>query len=270
MVRAETKHKRIREYSNARMLVGIFLVVVGGILGVLSYLMGIVPMLAFGLACFLIGIMALYLQDSKTVAETIAADSSVSSFLNLENLIRELDLEEKGIYIPVSGFGVSPKVFIPMTLTPATVKPPLGLNHSHRIFVIVGKNPEDRGVLLEAPGNRILSAIEGSLAHDLSKTGRETLQTDLDSALRAIGVAKLTSLEQEDSELKAELVMTALLDFETKLRNLAPRFSTHVGTPVASALAASVSKATGSYTSITDATLDVPDKKMCVRLKLSR
>ena len=270
MVRAEVQHRPIGEYSNARMLVGIFLVAVGGILGVLSYLMGIVPMLAFGLACFLIGIMALYLQDSKTVAEAIAADSSVSSFLNLENLMRELDLEEKGIYIPVAGFGVSPKVFIPMTLTPATVKPPLGLNHSRRIFVTVGRNPEDRGVLLEAPGNRILSAIEASLGHDLSKAERETLQTDLDSALRAIGVAKLTSLEQEDSELNAELVMSALLDFETKLRNLAPRFSTHVGTPVASALAASVSKATGSYTSITDATLDVPDKKMCVRLKLSK
>jgi len=270
LVRMQTRHARADEYSNPRMVVGVFLVGVGGILGILSYLMGIVPMSAFGLASFLIGIMILYLQDSSTATEAIAVDSSVSSFLNIENLLRELDLDEKGIYIPVTGFGVSPKVFIPLALTPATKKPPPGLSHSRRIFVTVGTNPEDRGVLLEAPGNRILSAIEGSLGYDLSKAPEGSLLTDLDSAFKAIGVAKVTSLEHEDSELNVELVMTALVDFESKLRNLAPRFSTHVGTPVASALAASISKATASYASITDATLDVHNKKMHVRLKLSK
>lgn len=146
-----------------RVSIGIFLITLGGLIGFVSYLMDIIPMLAFGLASFLIGIMVIYLPESdRTVTGKLATDSSLPSLLNMERLLEDLDLDERGIYIPVSGIGECPKVFVPLVRTRATERPSVGLSSSNRIFVTVGKNPEDRGILLDAPGSQILTSLERS------------------------------------------------------------------------------------------------------------
>ena len=161
-VQLQRSRKQTKGESNHRNSVGLFLIVVGGIVGTMSYLMNVVPTLALGVGSLLIGVMVLYLPDSGTVKETLAADSIIPLFMNIEKLLEDLDLDERGIYIPVSGLGVAPKVFVPMTRTSATERPPLGLTASNRIFVTVGKNPEDRGILLEAPGAQNPDCNRGS------------------------------------------------------------------------------------------------------------
>jgi len=256
--------------TDVRVSVGLFLTIVGAIVGALSYFMGIVPVLAFGLASLLIGLMVLYLPSSDSVVARIAAESSLPSLLNIERLLEDLDLDERGIYIPVSGSGVAPNVFVPLALTPSTRKPPLGLNTSRRIFVTVGKNPEDRGVLLDSPGAGILSSLERSLRLDLSRVGLADLQGTLDSGLRSIGIGKVTSVTQENTrnEVIIEMQLTALIDLETKLGNSAPRLSEHIGTPVVSALAGAVSKATARYVKLKSALLDRANRKITVSLQL--
>ena len=254
--------------ADRRVSVGIFLAMVGGIVGVFSYLLGIVPMIAFGLASFLIGIMVLYLPNSEFISGNVVADSSLPSLLNIENLLEDLDLDERGIYIPSSGFAVSSKVFVPLTITPATKQPPLGLVQSRRIFVTVGKNAEDRGVLLEAPGSGILSAIERSLNVDLSEIQSKDLLGNLNSGFKALGIAKVTSLEYGDADLRIQMELTSFVNLEAKLRNLAPRLSTHIGTPIVSAVAGGISKATGKYVTITSAILDPSNRKMSIVLRL--
>lgn len=170
LIRSEKGRISVGRLGNAdrQISIGIFLAVIGAIVGFLSYLMGIVPMLAFGLASFLIGILVLYLPERRgTIAARLAMESSLPSLLNIENLLEDLDLDERGIYIPASGLGVCPRVFVPLAETEATRQPPVGLVSSRRIFVTVGKNPEDRGVLLDAPGSQILVALEQSLRRSL-------------------------------------------------------------------------------------------------------
>jgi len=256
--------------TDARVSVGVFLTIVGAIVGTLSYFMGIVPVLAFGLASLLIGLMVLYLPSSDSVAARIAAESSLPSLLNIERLLEDLDLDERGIYIPVSGLGVAPNVFVPLALTPSTKRPPLGLNTSRRIFVTVGKNPEDRGILLDSPGAGILSSLERSLRLDLSRVGLTDLQGTLDSGLRSIGIGKVTSVNQESTknEVIVEMQLTALIDLETRLRDSAPRVSQQIGTPAVSALAAAVSKASAKYVKLRSALLDRANKKISVNLQL--
>jgi hypothetical protein len=257
------------KWADHRVSVGVFLAVVGGIVGVFSYLFGMVPMIALGLASFLIGIMVLYLPNSEFISGNIAADSSLPSLLNIENLLEDLDLDERGIYIPSSGFAVPSKVFVPLAITPATKQPPLGLLESHRIFVTVGKNAEDRGVLLEAPGSGILVSIERSLNVDLSNIQPKDLQSSLNSGFKALGIAKVTNVEHMNTDLRIQMELTSFFSLETKLRNLAPRLSTHIGTPIASAVAGGASKATGKYVTITNAILDPSNRKMNIDLKLT-
>ncbi len=272
LVRSEGKGGASRTLltGDRRGPVGVFLAATGGIVGVLSYLMGIVPMVALGLASLLIGIMVLYLPESGvSYADRFATDSSLPSLLNMEKLLEDLDLDEKGIYIPTSGLGVCPKVFVPLAETPATKRPPIGLTNSNRIFVTVGKNPEDRGILLDAPGSRILAALERSIHVDLAKASLDDLGTELNSGFRALGVAKVTTFEHQDEVVRIEMQLSALQELEARLRNLAPRLVAQVGTPVASAAAAAVCKATGKYVTLGNAVLNAADSKISIRLKLS-
>jgi hypothetical protein len=242
----------------------------GALVGLLSYLMGIIPMLAFGLASFLLGILVLYLPERRgSIAGKLATDSSLPSLLNIENLLEDLDLDEKGIYIPASGLGVCPKVFVPLAETQATRQPPVGLVSSRRIFVTVGENPEDRGVLLDAPGSQIMIALERSLRTDLSKMKSDDLGAALNSGFTALGIAKVTNIEHQDTMVRIQVELTDLVDLETRLRNVAPRLVAQVGTPVTSAVAAAMSKATGKYVTVKSTVLDLPNKRVSISLKLS-
>jgi len=245
------------------------LAALGGIVAMLSYLMGIVPMLAFGLASFLIGIMIIYLPESGTIPASVASDSSLPSLLNIEKLLEDLDLDERGIYIPTSGLGVSPKVFVPLAQTPTTKRPSLGLAQSRRIFVTVGKNPEDRGVLLDAPGSQILSSLERTLRVDFANEGSENLENRLDSGFRALGIGNVPHLELEESSVRIEIGLISLVELEMKLRELAPRLVAQIGTPTASAAAAAVSKATRRYVTFKSEVLDLADRRIDIDLKLS-
>ncbi len=256
--------------GDRRNLLGIFLAVFGVVIAFLSYLMTIIPILALGLASFLIGILTLYLPESRgAISGRLATDSSLPALLNIEKLLEDLDLDERGVYIPASGLGICPKVFVPLVQTPITIRPPPGLVHSRRIFASVGKNPEDRGVLLEAPGCEILTVLERSLNVDLSNSGVETLRERLNSGFKAIGIAKITTLECEGNEVKVELQLLALLDLEVKLRNLAPRLVVQVGTPITSAVAAAVSKATVKYVTFKHIVLYPNEKKLTFGLRLN-
>jgi len=183
--------------------------------------------------------------------------------------LEDLDLDERGIYIPTSGLGVSPKVFVPLAQTPATKRPALGLTQSRRMFVTVGKNPEDRGILLEAPGSQILSSLERALRVDLANEASKSLETRLDSGFRALGLGKVTRLEFEESLVRIAVDLTALVDLEMKLRQLAPRLVAQIGTPVASAAAAAVAKATRKYVTFKSEVLDFASRRIDINLKLS-
>ena len=272
LIRSEIGYKTSSRYGDTdrQVSIGIFLTATGALVGFLSYLMGIVPMVAFGLASFLVGVLVLYLPERRgSIASRLATNSSLPSLLNIENLLEDLDLDERGIYIPASGLGVCPRVFIPLAQTQATRQPPVGLISSRRIFVTVGNNPEDRGVLLDAPGSQILAALERSLRIDLAKTKLDDLGADLNSGFKALGIAKLTNFEYRATMVRIQMELTGLLDLETKLRNVAPRLVAQVGTPVASAVAAAVSKTTGKYVTFKSSVLDLSDGKISINLKLS-
>lgn len=249
-------------------MIGIFLTVLGMVVGLSSFLMGIIPMLAFGLGSVLIGILTLYLNESDAIGGRLATALILPSLLNIEKLLEDLDLDQRGIYIPVSGLSVSPRVLVPLALTAATRTPPVGLMNSRRIFVTVGKNPEDRGILLDAPGSQILSALERTLQIDFAKVEFANLAHDLNSGFESLGLAKVTSLIAEDENVSVELMLTSLVELEIRLRNQAPKVVAQIGTPITSALAAALSKATGRYVTLKTAVLDQASNKLAISMRL--
>jgi hypothetical protein len=131
-----------------RVLVGVFTAAFGVMVTLLGYLFGIVPLLALGLGALILGIMVLYLPESGRIPSSLATSVSLSALVNLERLLEELYLDEKGIYIPTSDTDVASKVFIPLTQTELTRHPPMEIARRGRLFVTVGEGLGERGILL--------------------------------------------------------------------------------------------------------------------------
>jgi hypothetical protein len=245
------------------------MITLGVIVGIVSYLIGVMPMLAFGLSSLLIGFLVVYLPESQeAIADRLASNLSLPPLLNMEKLLEDLELDERGIYIPASGLGVSPKVFVPLANTPATSRPHLGLTSSRRVFVTVGAGAEDRGVLLDPPGSTILIAIEQSIKRDFSTAQMNDAPDLLDSGLRRLSLAEVSRFEKRDSDVVVQVKLRALARLEERLRYVAPKLVAQIGTPIPSALAAAVSKTTGKYTRLKSTVLDSHDATITVNLRL--
>jgi hypothetical protein len=256
--------------TNRYVSIGVFLVVFGGVVAGVSLLIGVIPILALGLGSLLIGIMTLYLPEPiSDLAGRFASDSSVPALLNIENLMEDLSLNEKGVYIPCSGLGVCPKVFVPLKRTPISKRPPTDLNNSRKVFVTLDEKTQEGGLLLEAPGSQLLAVLERSLKIDFSKVQVSDLRGSLESGLKSLEISRTVKLEsQADRTVTFELDLTALSDLEAKLGKLAPRLVNQVGAPVSSAVAAAVCKSTGNYVNFRDISFSPNAKSITATLEL--
>jgi len=236
----------------------------------LGYLFGIIPLLALGLAALILGIMVLYLPESGRIPSYLATSVSLSALVNMERLLEELYLDEKGIYIPTAETGVSPKVFIPLTQTQVTGHPSVELARRGRLFVRVGEGPGEMGILLDAPGSEILSQLQKLLEVDLAKTNLDELGNTLRAGFQALGVGGNLTLERQDDTVNVSLDLLALLDLETKIRSVAPRLASQVGGPVESAIAAAVAIVTRCYVVLKQTGFEPSKKRITVVLELRK
>jgi hypothetical protein len=252
--------------------VGIFLMAFGGITAAISLYIGVTPMLALGLGSLLIGIMTIYLPEpTHTFVERLAGDSGIPALLNIENLLDDLSLNEKGVYIPTTGLGVCPKVFVPLTQGPLIRKPPLNLNNSRRVFITLNESTQAEGILLEAPGRNLLSELETALKIDFSKVEITELHDKLESGLKLLEISKSIVLAmQGDLTVTFQIQLTTFGDLEVKLSRLTPSLLDLLGTPVPSAIAAAVSKSTRQYVTFSRVSINPTDKKITGALQLVR
>lgn len=254
---------------NSRVLAGVFTATLGSLVTLLGYLFGIIPLLALGLSALILGIMTLFLPEPGRIPSYLATSVSLPALVNLERLLEELYLDEKGTYIPTRA-GVSPKVFIPLTQTQATGRPSVELARRGRLFVRVGEAPDERGILLDAPGSEILSQLERLLGVDLTKMNLEDLENTLRGGFQAIGVGRSMTLQRRDNTVTTSLTLLSLLDLEMKLRTVAPKLVSQVGGPVESAIAAAVANATQNYVVIKQAGFNPSKNSITVILELKK
>jgi len=261
-----------RPSMDRHLSLGIFLLVFGGITTTVSLFIGVTPTLALGLATLLIGIMTLYLPEpTESLAERLASDSSVPALLNIENLLDDLSLNEKGVYIPAAGLEVCPKVFVPLSQTRLSRRPPRDLNNSRRVFITLDEKTREGGILLEAPGRNLLSELELYLRLDFAKVDVNDLHEKLESGLKLLEVSKSIALErQTDQTLTFQTELTAFGNLEVKLSNLTPHVFDQIGGPVSSAIAAAVSKSTGEYVAFRQVSINPTDKKITATIEFVR
>jgi len=261
---------KVPKLAGSRVLAGVFTLALGALVALLGYFLGIVPLLALGIAALLLGVMILYLAEPGRIPSQLATSVTLPALVTIEKLLEELYFEAKGIYIPAGETGVSPKVFIPLTQTQLTDRPSAELARRGRLLVKVGEAPGELGIVIEAPGAEILSQVERLSGAGIAKTKFDELGGTLRDGFQSLHVGKNLVLQRVDDTVTVSLELLSLMDLESKVRTVAPRLFSQVGGPVESAVAAAVANVTRSYVTINQTELDLPKRRMRVVLGLKK
>jgi hypothetical protein len=154
--RLEAENAKYRNYRDiARKyefrITGVLLLVIGAIVSVVAYpsysASSVASLLLMvGVTSMFVGTVIVFINTEPFINQRVAEDLNVSSVIVLDNLLRDLRLRNKGVYIPSSKAGGVTKIFIP--LKRAYELPPEAKMKQDRAFVVGLPKPAQEGVLL--------------------------------------------------------------------------------------------------------------------------
>ena len=221
-----------------------FLLVVGATLVIASafYVSSLLAIL--GLSFVFWGAILLYVLPVKHIPINILNASVQFSINNIERILTEFDLTDKGIYLPPKNLESieSSLIFIPKTTNTSL---PTVREKYRKLF------PEKKdGVFISPPGLALSLLFEKEIGYSFAKTDIQDLQTVLPKLI----VEKLELAQDVEILLEQKLVTIQITDtiFNDICRETNSNLQSHsqVGCLLSSALACILVKSTGKPISI--------------------
>jgi hypothetical protein len=223
-------------------------ILAAGILSILISLLATSQVLALiGLGLIFWGALFFFITPTRYIESALLEETAFSTYLLIDRIISDLEVEGKGYYIPPY-----PKdVFLPehlkglkytVVFVPKedTVEMPALEEIAKAKFQ--GSKPE--GVFLNAPGAELLVQLEKKAGVDVSKISTEELFDLLPNLItNYLSLANEINLMQKDEEIRLMIrdsVYQKLYSLERGLKCVAV-----IGCPIASAVACALAKSTG-------------------------
>ena len=234
--------------------------------GVLSLIFSILKesqILAFiGLGLTFWGALFLFIKPVRYVRSELLYSASLSSYLTLDRIIKDLKFKGKSYYIPPYPKDVylpeylrglkEMKVFI--SADKGSSIPSIEEMAKNKFLL---KNP--KGICVAPPGLGLLTQIERELRKDLTKLDLNSLCENLPKVLTEdLQVAKEMEIKTEENGVYIKISDSTYSDLYSEERNLK---SVHLlGCPLVSAIICATAKATGKIVTI-DKDKFSPDNK---------
>ncbi len=194
------------------------------------------------------GTILLYVTPSKHVPLTLLNASDEATSANIERLISELNLSEKGVYLPPKNLKniESSLVFIPETLkTPL----PTPEETNEKLFT-----NEKTGAFVAPPGFALSRLFERELGFSFTKTDLNQIQNKLPKLL----VEELELAENAEIQIQSNAVTIeitgSILDEICQQTDSQPKTHMQVGCLMSSAIACALAKTTGKPVTIQNET----------------
>lgn len=207
-------------------VLGLGLILAGGLLALLSYFVLVsVSLTATGVSAIIIGGVSLALASGEPRIPPEASAILLESGLdNISEIIEEIGLESKAIYLPSSLTSGKPQAFIPLHSNPHTPKFEKPL--PKRLIVKFGPNPDDMGILLTTPG----SAITGIIASKPDPSAG-----DLEAALESVLVGTINLVDSARVNMDNEKIIVEVSNPRLEYKKTV--VYERLGSPIASMVA---------------------------------
>lgn len=253
---AELKRNRNIARKNEFRDTGIVLVVIGTIISLVAYpaysYSNIASVLVMvGIASILGGTATMFLNTEKFVNQQVAEHLELSSVIVLDDLMRDMRIKNKGVYIPSSKTAGPIKVFVP--LRRAFVIPREALLKEDGAFLIGLKNPSEEGLLLTPLGYHLFQYAREDLKVDWEAQliERRALQEDtyknapkghLKDTLKevlvdALEIAEKVDVSLDEGTFEIRLRDTPYFTMCESLSREAPQVCAQLGCPLCSLVA---------------------------------
>jgi hypothetical protein len=208
-------------------------------------------LLMVGIGALFVGAVTMFLNTERFINQKVAEDLNLSSVIVVDDLLRDLRVKSRGVYVPSSMTGTNVKVFIP--LRQEYELPSKEHLAEDRAFLIDLFNPAQEGVLLKPLGYHLFKYTSENLnvdwkeaagnvsdtldpedegAHSLSLT--EQLQEVL---VKGLEIADKVVVSHADGQLSVRLKNTAYKGMCEALKAEAPQVCEQIGCPLCSLVA---------------------------------
>jgi hypothetical protein len=192
-----------------------------------------------GLGLTFWGALLLYLVPSKRVRLDLLTATGISSFADIERILTSSDSTAKGVYLPPKLLEdyQSSLVFVPSNAETALPK-----REEVDTEELYSKKPG--GIYLTPPGLALSRLFEKELKVPFTETNLSYLQKELPRLFEKLEISKDTNIEANDTTVTVRItkhIFIPLCEETAKLK----RAHETVGSPLSSALACVLAKATG-------------------------
>jgi hypothetical protein len=216
-----------------------------------------------GVATLFFGIILIYLAPVKHVPLSLLNAASISSVSNTERILIEMDLKEKGRYLPPSllpDFDSS-IVFIPEYSTQSSPKP-------EEVEIRKLSLTNQRSIFITPPGLALSKLLEKAMGFSFTKTDLNfVVQKFSKLIVEDLELAIAANLHVQNNSVILELNGSVLQEICQETKKL-PKTHSQVGCLFSSAVACVLAKASGKVVTIEKDELGKESKITVMEFKL--
>lgn len=239
--------------KNEFRVTGIFLLILGTVIMLLAYRSYNTSttsnvLMMVGVTALFLGGVTIFLNTERFVSQKVAERFHLSTTIVLDDLLRDLRLRNKGIYVPASRTGGGTKVFVP--LRRAYKLPPQAHLKDEHAFLIGLSDAAEEGVLMRPLGYDLFTYTEEDMdvrwkspddadgAEDRDRSESDELTEKLKAVLvKGLQLADSVMVSNGAGELHVSLQNSSYLSACRVIMEWAPQVCKQLGCPLCSLIA---------------------------------
>jgi hypothetical protein len=238
------------------------MVTLGIILVIVSALYASSFLAILGVAIIFWGAILLYVTPSKHVPLKLVNASTEAAVANIERLILELNLAERGVYLPPKNLR---NIEFSLVFIPETLKTPLPTSEETNEKMLT---TEKTGAFVTPPGSALSRLFEEELGFSFTKADLKQIQNKLPKLLvEDLELAQNAEIQIQDNTVTVEIT-GSVLDEICRQTDSQPRTHKQVGCLLSSAIACVLAKSAGKPVTIQNETRNQETKTTRIEYKI--
>jgi len=235
-----------------------------GILALAGSMIFVASILAFiGLGLTFWGFLFLLLKQETYVKSTLLDSTATRSLENLDRILRELEFEGKGVYLPPKYLKDFKSGIVYVSKKKGNKVPPLEEKLEEKTF---SSNPN--GLFIVPPGLDLTNLFEKEMGTDFIRTDLQELQDILPSLfVENLEIAQDLEFNMEDNLVNVKITDSVYKNFCKQAQKLS-NICNSIGCPLCSSIACALTRATGKPVVIEKSEYSENDKTINVQYRV--